>query len=302
MSKFIPLCALFMLCTFSAFAQAKEERITQGVVTETTTTRYEMITTTESRRMTKEEWAELKQQRRAERQANRDSMAVVRVERAAERQRFADSMVLVRAEQTTRMERDVVDSATGVVNMPLTNEIQPIEGYEWVDLGLSVKWATCNLGADNPEDYGNYYAWGETTPKSSYAKENSKTYGKSMNEIGGDTLYDAATVNRGASWRLPTKNEFNELIINCKWKWTTRNGVRGYEVTSRKNGNSIFLPATGCFNGESCNHHGSIGYYWSSLPDGTDDAGCLYFYDMGGRGSYVARVRYNGRSVRPVTK
>lgn len=79
MSKFIPLCALFMLCTFSAFAQAKEERITQGVVTETTTTTYETITTTESRRMTKEEWAELKQQRRAERQAYRDSLVSARM-------------------------------------------------------------------------------------------------------------------------------------------------------------------------------------------------------------------------------
>ena len=175
------------------------------------------------------------------------------------------------------------------------------EGHEYVDLGLSVKWATCNVGASKPEDYGNYYAWGETTTKSSYTRDNSKTYGKSMGDIAGNSSYDAATANWGGSWRMPTKAEMQELRDRCTWKWTTQNGVNGYKVTG-PNGNSIFLPAAGYRLDGSLDFAGSYGHYWSSAPyeSFSSSAYCLYFYssDHGVNGS----SRNYGRSVRPVTE
>lgn len=113
-----------------------------------------------------------------------------------------------------------------------------INDHEWVDLGLSVKWATCNVGANSPEDDGNYYAWGETSTKSSYTDDNSVTYGKNFGDIGGDSQYDAATANWGGDWRLPTKSELEELVNKCTWTCTR---TKGCKVTG-PNGNSIFLP------------------------------------------------------------
>lgn len=256
------------------------------------------------KRMTIDEWDELKSQRREERKTARqryvDSMAVVRAEQSAARQRYVDSMALVRAEQSARIEREAVNSAGGAVNMPLNNDVQQIKEYEWVDLGLSVKWATCNVGANSPEDYGNYYAWGETTTKSSYTEDNSKTYDKSLVEIGGNILYDVATVNRGTGWRIPTQEEFNELIDNCKWRWATRNGVKGYEVKSKKNGNSIFLPVAGYCTGDTPSNQGSSGCYWSSTPYGIDGAYRLNLSFYGRRTDWI--YRNIGHSVRPVAE
>ena len=178
-----------------------------------------------------------------------------------------------------------------------------IGGHYAVDLGLSVKWATCNVGATKPEDYGDYYAWGETTTKTSYTDYNSKTYDKgSMDDIGGDSYYDAATANWGSGWRLPTRSEFDELIDNCTWTWTTRNGVNGCEVKSKKNGNSIFLPAAGYCYGDTPDYEyqGCYGCYWSSTPYDTYRAYRLGF-DIGGR--YTSwNGRYWGQSVRPVAE
>lgn len=120
-------------------------------------------------------------------------------------------------------------------------------GHQYVDLGLpsGLLWATSNVGADSPSDCGDYFAWGETTPKSSYTKENSMTFGKILSDICGDSRYDAASANWGGDWRMPTKAEFQELRNHCVWTWTRQDGHEGYLVTSAKNGNSIFLPAGG---------------------------------------------------------
>ena len=176
---------------------------------------------------------------------------------------------------------------------------QEINGHEYVDLGLSVKWATCNVGANSPEDYGNYYAWGETTTKSTYTESNSKTYGKSINDIKGNVQYDAARANWGGDWRMPTYSEQEELLDNCTWTWTTRNGVNGYNVEG-PNGNSIFLPAAGYRGGSSLYLAGSYGYYWSSSPheNVTNNAYYLYFFSDEHRMS--SNLRYCGQSVRPV--
>ena len=186
---------------------------------------------------------------------------------------------------------------------------------EYVDLGLSVKWATFNVGATKPEDYGDYFAWGETEPKSTYSWSNYKwcrgsetTLTKYCNHSGYGTVDnkttlelsdDVAAVNWGGKWRMPTDAELTELREQCTWTWTTQSGVNGYKVTG-SNGNSIFLPAAGYRGGSSLGDAGSIGKYWSSSLD-TDYpsyAYYLFFYS-----SYVGWSSYNrgyGQSVRPV--
>lgn len=103
-----------------------------------------------------------------------------------------------------------------------------INGHEYVDLGLpsGLKWATCNVGANSPSEYGDYYAWGETTTKTSYTYENSKTYNKKIGDIGGNASYDAARANWGGTWRMPTKEEFDELLNKCTCTWTTQGGKK----------------------------------------------------------------------------
>jgi hypothetical protein len=173
------------------------------------------------------------------------------------------------------------------------------EGHEWVDLGLSVKWATCNVGASTPGDYGNYYAWGETSTKSNYNYDNCAYRSKFWGDIGGDSSRDAATANWGGSWRMPTEAELLELRQNCTWTWTTQDGYKGYRVTG-KNGQSIFLPAAGYRLGDSLYNDGEYCGYWSSTPDKSDTDGAyeLSFYE-GGRLVYWS-YRNLGRSVRPV--
>ena len=138
----------------------------------------------------------------------------------------------------------------------------PYNGHEYVDLGLSVKWATCNVGAVSPEDYGDYFAWGETEPKDFYAWSTYKwcngsydtltkyctdsKYGTVDNKTVLDLEDDAAHVNWGGDWRMPTKAEQDELYNNCTWEWTTQNGVNGYKVTSKINGNYNVIITNNC--------------------------------------------------------
>ena len=165
-------------------------------------------------------------------------------------------------------------------------------GHEWVDLGLSVKWATCNVGATKPKEYGNYYAWGETSPKSSYTSSN---YTYSSNPTTLPLNRDAVAVNWGGSWRMPTKAEQDELREKCKWTWTGR----GYTVTG-PNGNSIFLPAAGYRYDSDLYLAGSYGYYWSSSLD-TGNSGYACSLDFGSDGVYWDfNTRYCGLSVRGV--
>ena len=180
------------------------------------------------------------------------------------------------------------------------NDRGTLNGHEWVDLGLSVRWATCNVGASSPFDYGNYYAWGEITIKSSYTKDNSRTYGVSMGDISGNTRYDAATANWGSGWRMPTKEELEELVDKCDWEWTRQGGCNGYRVTG-PNGNSIFLPAAGWRYGSSLNLAGYRGYYWSSTPYWSSAHGA-YYLDFSSGDHYVDwRYCSGGRSIRPVS-
>ena len=182
-------------------------------------------------------------------------------------------------------------------------------GHEYVDLGLSVKWATCNVGANSPEEYGDYFAWGETSTKETYDYDNCPTYGLGYTELQSQGYidsegkltpqYDAATANWGGTWRMPTYDELNELRTKCTWTWTTQNGVNGYNVEG-PNGNSIFLPAAGYRDGSSLDFAGSCGYYWSSTPREYYDYrayGLGFYSDAHGMSGYD---RYNGQSVRSI--
>ena len=174
-------------------------------------------------------------------------------------------------------------------------------GHEWVDLGLSVKWATCNVGANTPEEYGNYYAWGETSTKSNYDDDNCKTWERSMSDIRGNSSYDAARANWGGSWRLPTEDDCIELFDKCDYQWTTQNGVEGMRFTSKKNGNSIFFPAAGWRSGSSTYNAGVFGFYWSSTPyeSFTQLAYSLGFESEGSAITFWS-YRHRGHPVRPV--
>ena len=220
---------------------------------------------------------------------------------------------------------------------------EPSGNYEYVDLGLSVKWATCNVGATAPEEYGDYFAWGETEPyyEAGYAQENPQAHWKNGYSAGygwstykycngsqnamtkycnykgsgyngyTDTLTtllpddDAAHVNWGGNWRMPTQAELDELNNddNCTWKWTTRNGVNGYLVTSKKSGHegaSIFLPAAGSCDYTNLCNVGLYGIYMSSslYTSRTYDAWSLYTNSE--YRSSNCYYRYYGLSVRPV--
>jgi hypothetical protein len=175
------------------------------------------------------------------------------------------------------------------------------QDHEWVDLGLSVKWATCNVGASTPDDYGNYYAWGDTKTKSNFNLSNCVTLGKSCSDIGGSSSLDAARANWGGNWRMPTKAEFQELIDNCTWAWTSQNGHNGYKVTSKKNSQSIFLPAAGGRYGDQLNVEGLNGYYWSSTPAAGNDTEAAFSlcFDKGSQ-NLALYYRVYGWCVRPV--
>ena len=179
-----------------------------------------------------------------------------------------------------------------------------------IDLGLSVKWASCNVGATSPEEYGGYFAWGETTTKSDYSSSTSVIYGLSIEELKSRGIidangnltasYDAATANWGGSWRMPTLDEMEELLDNCTWEWTTQNGVYGCKVTG-PNGNSIFLPAAGYRDNTSLYIVGYYGHYWSATPY-SNSVKAYYLYFCSGKDDWGNLNRYCGHTVRPVSE
>ncbi len=201
------------------------------------------------------------------------------------------------------------------------------QSREYVDLGLpsGTLWATRNVGAASPADYGDYFAWGETSPKTDYdwdtykwcngssktqTKYNTRSsYGTVDNKTVLEAADDAATANWGSAWRMPTTEEQIELLSSsyCTWTWTTRTNsagitINGYEVKSKSNGNSIFLPAAGYRGVTSLIYAGSYGYYWSSsLYSGIPYRAYGLDFNSGDHyWSYYSDYRYYGLSVRPV--
>lgn len=151
-------------------------------------------------------------------------------------------------------------------------------GHTWIDLGLpsGVKWAATNIGADQPQDEGDYYAWGETTLKTDFrwatyshgTGQNSLTkYSKSDELLSLDATDDIVVSSWGGTWRMPTKEEWEELQEHCVWTWTddyNKTGAAGYVVRSKSGDDSLFLPAAGCRYANRINEKGVHGYYWSS--------------------------------------
>lgn len=212
--------------------------------------------------------------------------------------------------------------------------ISGYNGHAYVDLGLpsGLKWATCNVGATTPEGYGDYFAWGETEPyyTEGHSQENpctnwktnkagynwasykwcngsdsqskyctSSSFGTVDNKTVLDLEDDAAHANWGGSWRMPTKEEQDELRTKCTWTWGYQNGVSGYTVVG-PNGNSLFLPAAGCRINSGLNYVGSYGSFWSSSLD-SDNSDCAYFlFFRSDRVYSCGDYRFYGLSVRPV--
>ena len=192
-----------------------------------------------------------------------------------------------------------------------------------VDMGLSVKWCSCNVGATRPEEYGNHYAWGETTTKelydwSTYTLCNGaastltkycleKYSGTVDNKTVLEKVDDVAAQVLGGNWRMPTEAEAQELMNtdNCTWTWCTENGVNGCRFTSKKTGNSIFLPAGGNYGGivgKGLVYQGERGFYWtSSLSTDHDDSNhAMEFYFGSNWVDCTFGGRCVGKSVRPV--
>ena len=216
-------------------------------------------------------------------------------------------------------EKNVIEGKSVLLQKEEKKNVTLENGHEYVDLGLpsGLKWATCNVGATKPEECGDYFAWGEVKQKTEYDWSTYKyvekdgkltkycsdsSYGKdgfTDSKIVLDPEDDAATVNWGGNWRMPTYKEMGELREKCTWIWTTQNGVKGYKVVG-PNGNSIFLPAAGYMYNSSLYNAGSHGNYWSSSLN-TSNPYDAYGVNFGS--SYVGRNNYrrlNGRSVRPV--
>lgn len=175
---------------------------------------------------------------------------------------------------------------------------------EPVDMGLSVRWASANLGASAPEEFGDYYSWGDVKMRKSYL-ENGYVYQKDghVKEIGeciSGTRYDVARKRLGGNWRMPTIDEMKELVENCSWLWVERNGVKGCQVTA-KNGAVIFLPAAGYRWDGGTWYQNVDGIYWTGSVYGQ---GTESVYGLGFNASYDwynGYERWIGRSIRPVS-
>ena len=199
-------------------------------------------------------------------------------------------------------------------------EVVMNETHEYVDLCLpsGTLWATCNVGANSPEEYGDYFAWGETEPKSNYTWSTYKycqgtettmtkyctngSYGTIDNKTELEPSDDAATVNWGSEWQMPSEEQLDELYSSSytTTTWTTLNGKYGRKITSMSNGNSIFLPAAGGCGGTSLSDAGSCGDYWSRSLNTSYSSRAYYLYFLPRDIPTVGPGRYYGRSVRPV--
>ena len=172
------------------------------------------------------------------------------------------------------------------------------EEHEYVDLGLSVLWATTNIGAESETDYGNYYAWGETETKTGYTSNNYTDPESSSTAL--DATHDAATANWGSDWRMPTKSEFDELVKECSRTYTKKGDVNGILFTSKMDGytdKSIFLPAAGYYDDSKLTENSVYAHYWTSTLFDETSSYEFNFYSVP---MFISKVRYCGLPIRPV--
>ena len=219
----------------------------------------------------------------------------------------------LKAEPVTIIVTDTQSGLTATIVVTVKGIDNPDVPAEPIDLGLpsGTKWASYNVGATKPEEYGGYYAWGETKEKEVY---NWSTYiycdgtKETCHYLGLDisgTEYDVAHVRWGGKWCMPTLDEFYELCLNCNSEWTILNGVNGRRFTSKINGNSIFLPAAGIRRDNIPDFPDKGGNYWSSWHDSDNPIYLPFAYLLGfDRFSVPTSYYYrdSGRSVRPVVR
>lgn len=212
--------------------------------------------------------------------------------------------------------------SSGCIQKEPLPEPEPDLELEAVDMGLSVKWGSYNVGASRPEDYGNYYAWGEIYPKAEYDFSNyffydveykclikyctDNNYGFVDNKTVLEPMDDVASVTLGGNWRMPTGAEWKELAdtTNCIWVLTTKKEVKGYTVTSKKTSNQLFFPLGGGFDGASA-EKGVYGRYWSSSLYEDHPLTAIYyslFSQSSSSPSGSPYYRRCGYSIRPVSK
>ena len=212
--------------------------------------------------------------------------------------------VNLRAVGTTTAITGWTSEGTVTVN-PVVELTNAPAGAEAVDLGLSVKWANMNVGATTETGYGTYFAWGETKPKEQYSKDNYMHYDHSMNQyldIGEDisgTKYDAAHVNLGNGWRMPSNTELQELIKNCEWEWVKSGNTLGYKITG-KNGNYIFLPAGGRILYYTVSSQNEWTEYWSSSERQKYKGDAYLLVENGYNPTVISSDKIYGVPIRPV--
>lgn len=197
--------------------------------------------------------------------------------------------------------------------LDFTNSNSPsISEMPYVDLGLSVMWASCNLGGKKYTDFGDYYAWGETSPNGVYSEKQYSYYNSEtckytfLGESISGSAFDAARSNLGPGWRMPTKNEFQELLDECVWTWENIDGVNGFLVKSN-NGNSIFLPAAGAAYESIVKPYyykkNEAAAYWTASSTSYNSATGKYkVYTLDSLGTLGIWFEYQwwGMSIRPV--
>ena len=216
-----------------------------------------------------------------------------------------NALVYLKNGAVEKLDISVVDS------LMFSMEYQPdldepvVTDGQLVDLGLSVKWAGWNIGANSPEEYGDYFSWGETSVKNEYTWGTYEYCGGDENtcysigdDIGG-TMYDVASESWGGAWRMPTVYEMDELCKECSWEWMRYKGVYGHKVTG-PNGNSIFLPAAGMRFDSTLSGCGQLGYYWSSTFLSAYGSFAYYMSLNSGNLDYGYGNRYYGYPVRAV--
>lgn len=229
-------------------------------------------------------------------------------------------------------------AAKVVLTVVQAGAVNELNGHKFVDLGLSVKWAVCNIGAEEQGDAGNYYMWGDLVDRkssgysiSSYPyvtkrmvqdvdKDGNPVFDEETGDpvmsevwdfmdigsnISGNATYDVARKEWGATWRIPTQEEVQELISNCTFLWTNYKSASGFEITSKINGAKIFMPAVGYYMGSSaCSYYGSNGSYWTASAFVGEGVGSAYYILMtSGRGFRLDYTSYHSaHPIRPVTE
>lgn len=199
---------------------------------------------------------------------------------------------------------------TGYSSCSNDDDNQSVSVQHAVDLGLSVKWADCNVGATTPGECGSYFSWGESAVKTDYSENTTKWFNVSYSSLKSQGVidstgtltaaYDAATQNWGSKWRMPTYSELDELMTKCTWTWTAIDSIKGFQVKG-PNGKSIFLPAAGGLYSTELHDVNNYGFYWSSAAyDNLNNASYLAFSST--RPGVFSDCRFYGFTVRAVLK